>query len=107
MCVFVCLCDRGVCIILVCGGFVSVSGGVCSSRRCVSSSPLLPGFTTFCMRRLTTSPSNHILLSGHRRQQQQVVRPIGIRQSGKIKGERDERMNVGEEVNGTDWIMGA
>ncbi|TKS81145.1 hypothetical protein D9C73_015249 [Collichthys lucidus] len=31
------------------------------------------GFNTFCMRRLTTLPSNHILLSGPRRQQQQVV----------------------------------
>lgn len=55
---------------------------------CVLITPLLPGFNTFCMRRLTTLPSNHILLSGHRRQQQQVVWPIGILQSGK-EGEKE------------------
>lgn len=47
--------------------------------------PLLLGFNTLYMQRLTTLPSNHILLSGRRRQQQQVVRPIGVLWSGKIE----------------------
>lgn len=66
---------------------------------CVLITPVLPGFSTFCMQRLTTLPSNHILLSGNCRQQQQVVWPIGILQSGKegekaIGGERmEEKLN--------------
>lgn len=61
--------------------FASVSGDICV---CVLINPLLPGFNTFCMLRLTTLPSNHILVSLHRRQEQQVVWAIGILQSGKV-----------------------
>lgn len=63
--------------------------------------PLPPGFNTLCMQRLTTLPSNHILLSGRRRQQQQVVRPIGVLWSGKKEkgwgGEKDGRSTTQRE----------
>lgn len=78
-CVCVCLGFLGVCIILVCGGICACQWDCLRVRVCVyygsvcPRHPLPPGFTTFCMQRLTTSPSNHILLSGPRRQQQQVV----------------------------------
>lgn len=59
---------------------------------CVRVCPrLLPRFNTPCMQRLTTLPSNHILLSGRRRQQQQVVQPIGVLRSGKKEKKGRER----------------
>lgn len=67
--------------------------------------PLLPGFNTLCMQRLTTLPSNHILLSGCRRQQQQVVQRSGKKEKrGRERREEYEAERIRFFLQNRPWF---